>query len=76
MVVNASWRSRIFCPLAQGATMLILLFGGPICLKAGQLDGQGLICVGLKAPGEDLFYGFVFDNGRVVYSAGRSSRSS
>ena len=65
MVVNASWRSWIFRQLAQGATILILLFAGPTYLQAGQLDGQGLICVGVKAPGEDLFYGFVFDNGRV-----------
>lgn len=65
MVVNASWRSWVFRPLAQGATILILLFAGPIYLQAGELDGQGLICVGVKTPGEDLFYGFVFDNGRV-----------
>ena len=51
--------------LAQGVTVLVLGFTCPTYVQAGQLDGQGLVCVGVKAPGEDLFYGFVFNNGRV-----------
>ncbi len=37
---------------------------GPIA-AAGELDGRGLSCVGVKGSTEDLYYGFVFANGRV-----------
>jgi len=64
-VLNVSSRNGILRLFARGVAVLIFLFANPICTKAGQLDGQGLVCVGVKAPGEDLFYGFVFDSGRV-----------
>lgn len=49
--------------------LIIFSIGSPAWMPiagAGELDGQGLSCVGVKgSTKEDLYYGFVFINGRV-----------
>ena len=42
-----------------------LIFSCQEFTKAEEVDGQGLVCVGVMNPGADLHYGFIFYNGRV-----------
>ena len=56
------------CFLLGVPCLVVLSIGCPSSVPiaaAGELDGRGLSCVGVKASAEDLYYGFVFSNGRV-----------
>jgi hypothetical protein len=56
------------CFLLGVPCLVVLSIGYPSSVPvaaAGELDGRGLSCVGVKASAEDLYYGFVFANGRV-----------
>lgn|GEM_PF-3345654 len=50
------------------ACLVVFSIGSPYSFPgavAGELDGKGLSCVGVTGSTEDLYYGFVFKNGRV-----------
>ena len=40
-----------------------LFIGCPVA--ASNVDGESFLCVGVQGSGEDLFYGIIFDNGKV-----------
>lgn len=56
-----------------GSQNLLLRVTGIILLSlvysadgnGGEIDGQGIVCVSMKKQGEDLFYGFIFNDGKV-----------
>ena len=62
--VNAlATRFRKLLMQVMGSTILSLAYSANG--DAGELDGQGVVCVSMKKQGEDLFYGFIFNNGKV-----------
>ena len=51
------------CFLLGVPCLVVLSIGYPSSVPiavAGELDGRGLSCVGVKASAEDLYYGVVF----------------
>ena len=46
-------------------TVLFFLFFIGLPVAASDMDGKGFLCVGVQGSGEDLFYGIIFDDGKV-----------
>ena len=62
---SVSLSSRVFLLGLSCLVIFTIGSGYSVSIAGGELDGKGLSCVGVKGPSEDLFYGFVFENGRV-----------
>ena len=45
--------------------VLISFFFIGFPVGASHMDGEGFFCVGVQGSGEDLFYGIIFDDGKV-----------
>ena len=46
-------------------TVFFFLFFIGLPVAASDMDGKGFLCVGVQGSGEDLFYGIIFDDGKV-----------
>ena len=46
-------------------TVLFFLFFIGLPVAASDMEGKGFLCVGVQGSGEDLFYGIIFDDGKV-----------
>ena len=70
LVISLGRETTLSARCCRLGVLCLVVFGigypspGPIA-AAGELDGRGLSCVGVKGSTEDLYYGFVFAKGRV-----------